>query len=1128
MRSSFTRFHLFAMVVLFAASLTGCPDPDADGDLVRVSEGDCDDNNAGIFPGAVDAFCDGIDQDCDGIDPTDGDGDGVDGCPDADPRDCDDEDPNVFPGNTESCNGADDDCDGVIDNGLPSFDWWVDGDADTYGAGTVTTTCGDEPPTTDHVSADLPAEEDCDDEDASVNPGATEICDGVDQDCDTVVDNGLGDNEYWPDGDSDGVGDEAGAVTTCNDTPPTGHVTPTPGTSDCDDADADNYPGNTETCDGDDQDCDAVVDNGFNSDADPVTTCGPDGDPATAADNDCDDLDANNYPGNIEVCDGSDNNCDAVVDENNDGDGDGFTVCGADGLPNTGDEDCNDGSASSFPGATEICDALDNDCDSVVPANETDDDSDDYIECIVPGSVTLPGTLIDGDDCDDGNALINPGATEVCSGADDNCDGVLFLGAGGETELDADGDLYLECPGAGAAFVDVGIGLTGGDDCDDDASTGAGINPGEAEVCDGDDENCNSLFDESFDVDGDTYFDGTDAGCIATYTELDCDDSDATLNPGAPEICDTIDNDCDTLVDADDTADFTGPDADGDNDAAIACGGLDCDDTDPAVHGLDSEGDGESICDGDCDDTSPLFNTSHVEFCDGEDNDCNGAADDGVVADGDGDGFDAAGCGFAGTDCNDGDQHVFPSETYTSGWQRECAPAVSPGFFGSWATGRLNLPSYFEDPQTGTQYLYFRGHHNSTFHQFGYSSRLAGVTQWSAIQGPIFGENPIDPSWDGRRISHPSVVYVPGKVNGYVMAYHGQEDASVGGSRRIGIATANLPTGHDSDADGVADLPFQRADMGGAALVSAVIEAGAAGELDDEQVIHPALWYDNASQLLHMYYTGRSDHGPSSASNEFVLLHASCDTVATDCGDGDWTKTDTAAPGTPDIFYEAPTGTWDSEDARQAFVMTHSDSAGFFGYDLEIWYTGEETQIGYLQGDIADATSWSAYPSPVLLPVPVAGTSRFDSESVSGRGVRWTGTVYEMYYGTAVTLPEDGLGEGTDPLWGVGNYSDGASYIGKATNTPPSLTGVTVTCAASVDGTVTDHAPDTVELEVYDGSTLVAGPVTGTNTGNSNITVQSTPFTVPVSLAAGAHTITVVATDAGGVERSTEVTVTCP
>ncbi len=87
---------------------------------------------------------------------------------------------------------------------------------------------------------------------------------------------------------------------------------------------------------------------------------------------DCDDNDVNNYPGNTEVCNGQDNNCDGVVDEGFDVDGDGVTSCGG---------DCDDGEANTYPGAPELCDGIDNDCDGTVLFTEADADGDTYRIC---------------------------------------------------------------------------------------------------------------------------------------------------------------------------------------------------------------------------------------------------------------------------------------------------------------------------------------------------------------------------------------------------------------------------------------------------------------------------------------------------------------------------------------------------------------------------------------------------------------------------------------------------------------------------------------------------------------------------------------------------------------------------
>jgi hypothetical protein len=157
---------------------------DADGDGVSPSEGDCDDGDASVYPGAPEA-CDGKDNDCDGSVPLDEADDDYDGSRVCD-GDCDDSDERTRPGIAEWCDGAekDNDCNGVVED-------WLDEDGDGYAI----------------------CEDDCDDADPLRFTGNPEICDLVDNDCsgfvDDIDDDGDGYSPCAAGGDCDDADDEA-------------------------------------------------------------------------------------------------------------------------------------------------------------------------------------------------------------------------------------------------------------------------------------------------------------------------------------------------------------------------------------------------------------------------------------------------------------------------------------------------------------------------------------------------------------------------------------------------------------------------------------------------------------------------------------------------------------------------------------------------------------------------------------------------------------------------------------------------------------------------------------------------------------------------------------------------------
>ena len=136
-------------------------------------------------------------------------------------------------------------------------------------------------------------------------------------------------------------------------------------------------------------------------------------------------------------------------------------------------------------------------------------------------------------------------------------------------------------------------------DCNDQDSA---VHPGAQEICDALDNNCDGQIDEGFDVDEDTYtVCGPDG--VADTEDDDCDDNVAAVNPGAvEEACDGIDNDCDP---------GTGDEPDEDADGATLC--EDCDDADAALNLSDEDEDGWTTCEGDCDDADATMNLDDLD-----------------------------------------------------------------------------------------------------------------------------------------------------------------------------------------------------------------------------------------------------------------------------------------------------------------------------------------------------------------------------------------------------------------------------------------------------------------------------------------------------------------------------------
>jgi streptogramin lyase len=637
---------------------TWWPDNDGDnvgaigGEPVRACEqpdryaptsGDCDDDDAFVFPGAGE-LCDDVDNNCDGrTDETsdrvaqyvDGDGDGfgergsapiyacerVEGRSLND-RDCDDLEGTIFPGASEVCDGIDNDCDGNTDDGLALTIYWPDTDDDGFGDEEATPRNACAP-----VEGFIDNGDDCDDEDETINPDGEEVCDLQDNDCDGVSDEDTGLLLTYPDEDGDGFGNNAvRASYACTLVP--GYVT---NNTDCDDGDLMIAPGTAELCDGIDNDCDGDTDefagdrvrfyadldgDGFGGNVSTLACAAPAS--YTSGTGDCDDRRNTVYPAAEELCDGLDNNCDLEIDE---------------GVRNA----C----GSCGPAPTEICgDELDNDCNGII--------DDAAAGCFCDGRTSQPcyngpagtngigvctGGLADCS-CPGGGILCNDGtygacvgsvlpSAELCDGVDNDCDG------------QTDEGLRNACGECGAAPAEVCDGID--NNCDGQTDEGlrlaCGLCPGEAppeEVCgDGLDNDCDSAVDEACVCTGDSdpCYPGDptnrDIGACVSGTR-DCYTGDAITGRcigyvlPSVETCDDIDNDCDGQVDI-------GPDG------CSVCGV-----TAETCDGVDNDCDGQideflrNGC-GTCLSAVTPEEAGGRAACDGIDNDCDGLTDENLV-----------------------------------------------------------------------------------------------------------------------------------------------------------------------------------------------------------------------------------------------------------------------------------------------------------------------------------------------------------------------------------------------------------------------------------------------------------------------------------------------------------------